>query len=81
MFYVYVLRSLRDGKRYTGYTSKLPEERLKEHNKGNNVWTGQNKPFELIYAEPFDSKKEAIRREHFLKSGKGREYLNKIIPR
>ena len=81
MFHVYVLKNLRNGKRYTGYTSKTPKERLKEHNKGNNVWASQNRPFDLIYSESCESKTEAIKREKFLKSGQGRKYLDTILPR
>ena len=32
-------------------------------------------PWELIYWEEFKTRTEAIKREHFLKSGKGREFL------
>ena len=81
MFYVYVLKSLRNNKRYVGYTSKMPEERLKGHNKGDNTWTSQNKPFKLIFSEKYNTKIEAIKREKFLKSGRGRALLDKIIPR
>ena len=78
MYYVYVLRSLKNNKKYIGYTSKTPEQRLKEHNKGDSSWTKQNRPFKLVYNEGFKTKTEAIKREKFLKSGKGRESLDKI---
>jgi putative endonuclease len=81
MFYVYVLKSERNKKRYVGYTSKTPEERLKSHNKGDNAWTSQNRPFKLVYSELAESKHDAIIREKFLKSGQGRALLDKIIPR
>jgi len=81
MYNVYVLKSLRNNKRYVGYTSKMPEERLKGHNKGDNTWTGQNRPFTLVYSEKYIIKTKAIKREKFLKSGKGREFLDKLIPR
>jgi len=76
MFTTYVLKSLRNGKRYTGYTSKTAEERLREHNNNSNKYTSQNCPFKLIYTELFETKTEAMKRERFLKSGKGREFLN-----
>ena len=81
MFYVYVLKSLKNRKRYIGYTSKDPEERLKDHNLGSNNWTRVNKPLELIYSEPYDDKTNTIKRERFLKSGQGRKFLDSIIPR
>ena len=81
MHVVYVIQSLKNEKRYVGFTRKSAEARLTEHNRGCNVWSRHNKPFTLIYAEIFVSLHEATRRERFLKSGKGREYLQSIIPR
>jgi putative endonuclease len=78
MFTVYTLKSLRNGKRYVGYTGKTVEERLKEHNSGCNRFTRQNSPFKLIYSEQYVEKSEAIKREKFLKSGKGRELLDNM---
>ena len=63
MFIVYVLKSMRNGKRYVGYSSKKAEERLKEHNSGINVFTRQNRPFRLVYTEPYPTKTEAMQRE------------------
>ena len=79
MYFVYTLKSLKNNKRYTGYTSKEIFERLKEHNTGCNKWTRENGPFQLVYFEEYLSKPEAIKREKFLKSGQGRQFLNNII--
>ena len=79
MYYTYVLRSLKNSKRYVGYTSKIPTERLKGHNKGDNTWTKQNRPFKLIYSEVYTTKTEAIKRERFLKSGQGRKFLDNVL--
>lgn len=76
MYNVYVLKSLRNNKRYVGYTSKSREVRLKEHNTGITKFTSRNLPYILIYYETFDNKKEAIIREKFLKSGHGRKFLD-----
>ncbi|PJE51135.1 MAG: endonuclease [Candidatus Yanofskybacteria bacterium CG10_big_fil_rev_8_21_14_0_10_36_16] len=80
MFYVYVLRSNKNNKRYIGQTSKNVFNRLKEHNAGSNRWTRSNGPFVLIHSEEFNTKKEAITRERFLKSGQGRKWLDNNIP-
>ena len=80
MYYVYILKSKKNSKRYTGCTSKYPTVRLKEHNSGTDNWTRQNGPFKLVYSETFESKREALRREKFLKTGVGRRFLDKIIP-
>ncbi|MDD5583934.1 MAG: GIY-YIG nuclease family protein [Candidatus Omnitrophica bacterium] len=79
MFRIYVLKSLRNSKKYIGFTSKEVSARLEEHNSGTNSWTRQNRPFELIYSENFNSEHEARAREKFLKSGQGRKYLNDIL--
>ena len=81
MYYVYVLISKKNGKKYTGYTSKLPETRLKEHNNGSNAWTKQNGPFDLIHFESFTSRKAALEMEKYFKSAAGRIFLKKTILR
>lgn len=80
MYFVYVLKSLRNGKRYVGYTSKLPVQRVGEHNAGTNKFTSRIKPLELAYSEKFYDKAEVLKREKFLKSGQGRKFLDSIIP-
>ncbi|MEW5758836.1 MAG: GIY-YIG nuclease family protein [Candidatus Omnitrophota bacterium] len=79
MYYVYVLKSLRNGKRYISSTKNLPEDRLKQHNYGSNKWTKENGPFELIYKEQYLNITEARKRENFLKSGVGRKFLNESV--
>ena len=80
MHCVYVLRSLKNGKRYVGLTGLEIENRLRQHRSGSTAWTRQNGPFELIHSEKFSNKKSAQRRERFLKSGHGREFLNQLFP-
>jgi putative endonuclease len=79
MFYVYVLRSLKDGKFYTGMTADL-ERRLEEHNRGITRSTRSRKPFIVIYKETTTNRIEARKREKYLKSGAGREFIKKHIP-
>lgn len=74
MFYTYVLRSKRDGKFYTGYTSDL-ENRIEEHNRGQIESTKMRKPLELIYFEACSDEKDAIRREKYLKTSWGKRYI------
>jgi putative endonuclease len=78
MPYVYVLRSLKNGKRYVGSTKEKPGERLKKHNWGTNQFTKRNRPFILVWQEVYASVKEARQRENFLKSGAGRKFLDEI---
>jgi len=81
MYFVYVLKSKKDGKLYTGITNDI-KRRIKEHNKGvvSTPSTKNRGPFELIYFEKLKSRINAREREKYLKSGAGREYLkNKLI--
>jgi putative endonuclease len=78
MNYVYIIKSKRDFKRYIGLTNNLVR-RLSLHNNGK-VQAAKNRiPFELIYYEDFEDRIDAAKREKFLKSGKGREFLNSIL--
>lgn len=79
MAYVYILRGLKNRKRYVGYTTKAPLKKLVEHNRGATQWTRQNGPFVLLYTEEFADDLAARKREKFLKSGKGREWLDQIL--
>lgn len=79
MYYVYVFKSLRTDKRYVGYTSKLPELRLQEHNDGKSKWTFGHRPFKLVYSESYDNKTTAIKREKFLKTGDGRKLIDSLV--
>ena len=76
MVYVYVLKRLKNNKRYVGCTKLHPNARLKQHNQGSNTWTKHNGPFELAYQEEHLNITEARKREKFLKSGEGRSFLN-----
>jgi len=75
---VYVLKSLRNNKRYVGSTRSTPQERLKQHNISSNRWTKQNKPFELLYFEECGTYTEARKRENYLKTSSGRRFLDKV---
>ena len=77
-YYVYVIRS-KEGFLYKGMTDNL-ERRLVEHNnKELSFWTKRGTEWKLIYKEEFDNKTEALKREKWLKTGVGREYLKKIL--
>lgn len=78
IYYVYVLRSLKTGYRYVGQTTDIGV-RLIEHNSGLTKSIRFQIPFIIIHTEQFATRKEAIQREHFLKSGQGREWLDRNI--
>ena len=78
MFYTYILFSEKNGHLYKGSTENL-ERRLEEHNSGLVNYTSKYLPWKLIYYEIFKTRSEAIKRELFFKSGKGRALLKEII--
>ena len=64
---------LKNNKVYVGYTTKKPEERIKEHNQGSNLWSKLNKPLKLIYYENYICAEDAKLREKFFKMGFGKD--------
>lgn len=77
-YYVYVLLSLRDRKFYIGSTNNL-KRRLSEHQCGKNVSTAKRLPVELIYFEGHRSKEDALRREKYFKTTKGKTTLRQML--
>jgi len=78
MFTVYVLYSEKYNKHYTGFSSDL-EARLKSHNElGTKDWTTRHRPWKVIFKEEYPEKKEAMKRERWLKSGAGRRFIKKL---
>ncbi len=78
IYTVYILFSEKYNKHYTGFTSNL-SLRLKSHNEFGDDWTSKHRPWKLIYSKEFDSKKEAMNHEKFLKTGTGRDFI-KTLP-
>ncbi len=73
-YYVYVLRSLKDEKNYTGYTKNL-KLRFEQHNKGLVESTKNRKPLVLIYFEACLNQQDATHREKYLKTHYGKMFL------
>ena len=66
MNYTYIVRCC-DNTLYTGWTTDL-DRRMEAHNSGKGAkYTRSRRPGELIYAERFDTKQEAMRREWEIK--------------
>lgn len=75
--FVYILQSVKDKKFYTGLSNNI-DRRIREHQLGLVKSTKNRRPLKLIHLETFGSKKEATKREKFLKSGQGREILKTL---
>ena len=78
MYFVYVLLSLQDHKFYIGFSKDI-KKRLKDHNSGRNTSTKARRPFELIYYEAHYAKEDALRRERYFKTGKGKSTLKQVV--
>ncbi|MDP2926939.1 MAG: GIY-YIG nuclease family protein [bacterium] len=74
----YVLRSLKDGNFYIGFTTNL-HERLTSHVHGNSPAISLRRPFVLMFCEYFLSKADATRREGYFKTTAGKKALRIML--
>ena len=77
-YYVYVLKSKKDGEFYTGFTSDIGK-RLEEHNSGKVNSTKKRTPFNLVYFEASYCIDDATHREKYLKTTYGKRYIKNRI--
>ena len=75
-YFVYILKSINSLKTYVGMTEDV-ESRLKEHNTKKTKSTKAFTPYIILHIEEFDSRLSARKREKYLKSGSGREWIKK----
>jgi putative endonuclease len=73
-----VLYSLKDGNLYIGYSSDV-FQRLEQHNAGENASTKFRRPLKLIFYEAYLYKEDAIRREKYFKTSKGKRALKLML--
>ena len=59
-----------------GLTNNI-ERRFAQHQKGYEKTTAPYRPFDLIFKEIYPSRIEARKREKYLKSGAGKEWIKK----
>lgn len=78
MYFVYVLKSQKDGEFHTGFTENL-EGRVLKHNAGSVTATKSRRPFELAYIEGGLNKTDSIHREIYLKTSWGKRYIKSRI--
>ena len=77
-FYVYVLKSEKDGNHYVGYTEDL-KKRIELHNAGKVQSTKNRLPLKLVYFEGCLNQHDATKREKYLKTSWGKRYIkNKL---
>ena len=81
MCFVYVIRSENTDRTYIGHTGDL-EKRLCEHNDQCCFSSKFTKrvpgPWFLVYKEAYPTRSETFRRERWLKTGRGRDFLKSL---
>ena len=78
MFFAYVWQSTVAKRRYVGSAADVVK-REGQHNAGLCKSTKPSRPWKVIHQEAFESRGEAMRRERYLKTGRGREELERIL--
>src|SRR5713226_532626 len=80
MFYCYVLNSRKTGRRYVGSCEDL-NARVDGHNAGKVKATRHGVPWIIVHNEAFSTRREAAGREHYYKTGRGRDELDAVVGR
>ena len=78
LFFVYAIEC-DNGSHYIGHTQDL-QKRWSEHLRGvASDWTRRHKARRIAHYEEFETRREAVKREHDLKTGHGRRFLQRLI--
>ncbi|MBM2821095.1 MAG: hypothetical protein HW405_855 [Candidatus Berkelbacteria bacterium] len=78
MYYLYILKSIKDSNLYVGCTSNL-KARLNRHKTGQVEATRSRRPFKLVYWKGYKDKSTAFQTERYFKSLYGYRVKRKII--
>jgi putative endonuclease len=79
MITVYAIISELNGDIYVGIT-KDADLRLEQHNAGKSKYTKGLRPWKKLYRELQPDWEAARKREIYLKSGVGKEFLKSLVP-
>ena len=77
-FCVYVLHSVADDFLYAGFSTNL-KQRLTDHFNGNVPATAPRRPLHLVHVEYYLSRSDAVRREKYFKTTKGKRALRIML--
>jgi putative endonuclease len=77
MYYTYAIKSQERTYIYVGLTNN-PDRRIAEHNNKREKTTRSYAPFKTVLLEKYDTRLEARKREKYLKSGIGKEFLKAL---
>ena len=75
--YTYIIKSDQVGSFYIGSASDVGR-RLTKHNSGHSPYTSKKRPWKLFYYETFETKKEALIREKFLKKQRNKDFYHRL---
>jgi putative endonuclease len=75
--FVYAIRSEVDGRIYVGMCEDV-SIRLGQHNSGKTKSTKGYRPWNVVYFEECQNRIDARKREKYLKSGVGKEFLKSV---
>jgi len=78
VYFVYALKSTVRNYIYVGLTEN-PERRISQHNLGYERTTKPYRPFKVVLTESFATRIDARKREKFLKTSYGKNYLRDLI--
>jgi putative endonuclease len=73
---VYAISSKTQNYIYVGLTANI-DRRFRQHNDGKERTTRSYRPFELLHIELLPDRPAARKREKYLKSGIGKEFLRR----
>ena len=79
VYTVYILFSAILNKYYIGYTGDNLNSRLKKHCSNHKGFTGKADDWVLKYAEYFDDKSQAMKREKEIKAWKSKVKIEQLI--
>jgi putative endonuclease len=77
-YFVYIIKSKKDNSFYKGFSEDV-FQRLENHNEGKSSYTKNKIPWELVYFELHETKREALIREKNLKRASRERILALII--
>ncbi len=78
MYYVYVLRTKKNGRYYIGQTQNLAK-RLEKHSRGKTKSMKNRGEFDVVYLESCPSRADAMRREKEIKSYEGGGAFKRLL--
>jgi putative endonuclease len=77
-YWVYILKSQKDGSYYIGHTQEL-DSRLERHNQGRVKYTKSKRPWDLVYFEEYPDRSRAMAREQEIKGRKSKEFIDSLV--